>query len=307
MKKVKFYLFALITAFAMFSCADNSKQQMKDPPKHVILVGFDGLSAVSLKHGAKMPTLEKMMGKGSYTLYKRSVLPSSSAVNWASMFMGAGPELHGYTTWDSKTPDLPPREVTDNRIFPDIYGLMRLKYPEAEMGYIYEWEGMRYLVDTLSINHIQQVSLSGTDTKASVAPAVEYIKTAKPTFCSIIFAQPDGAGHEYGWTSEEYFNMLTHMDKGLTEILKAVEDAGIMDETVIIVSSDHGGRDKGHGGKTMEEMEGPLFFYGKGIKKNFEIPESTMIYDIASTIGYIFGVDQPQVWIGRPIRSIFAE
>jgi predicted AlkP superfamily phosphohydrolase/phosphomutase len=39
-----------------------------------------------------------MMENGSYTLKMRSVLPSSSAVNWASMFMGAGPELHGYTT-----------------------------------------------------------------------------------------------------------------------------------------------------------------------------------------------------------------
>ena len=43
------------------------------------------------------------MEDGSYTLKKRSALPSSSAINWASMFMGAGPELHGYTEWGSKT------------------------------------------------------------------------------------------------------------------------------------------------------------------------------------------------------------
>lgn len=51
------------------------------------------------------------MDAGCYTLKKRSVLPSSSAVNWASMFMGAGPELHGYTEWGSKTPELPSRVV----------------------------------------------------------------------------------------------------------------------------------------------------------------------------------------------------
>lgn len=42
-------------------------------------------------------------------------------------------------------------------------------------------------------------------------------------------------------------------------------------------------------------MEVPLVFCGKGIKSDFEIPESTMVYDIASTIGYMFVVNQPQV------------
>ncbi len=26
-----------------------------------------------------------------------------------------------------------------------------------------------------------------------------------------------------------------------------------------------------------------------------------------ATIGYMFGVNQPQVWIGRPVKSIFKE
>ena len=34
-----------------------------------------------------MPNVKKLMAEGSYTLKKRSVLPSSSAVNWGSMYM----------------------------------------------------------------------------------------------------------------------------------------------------------------------------------------------------------------------------
>ena len=45
--------------------------------------------------------------------------------------------------------------------------------------------------------------------------------------------------------------------------------------------------------------------FGKNIKKNFQITDSTMIYDIAPTIGYMFNVEPPQVWTGRPILSIF--
>ena len=62
--------------------------------KHVVLIGLDGWGAYSVEK-ANIPNIKQLMNDGSYTLTKRSVLPSSSAVNWASMFMGAGPEIHG--------------------------------------------------------------------------------------------------------------------------------------------------------------------------------------------------------------------
>ena len=165
---------------------EMNNHQPANAPKHVIVLGFDGLSASSINDGkalpdmAHMPNLRDLMANGSYTLQNRSVLPSSSAVNWASMWMGAGPELHGYTTWGSRIPDLPSRILTEHEIFPDIFAAVRDAHPEAEIGYIYEWEGMRYLADTLSINHAEQVALSGKDTEASIAPAVKYIKEKKP-------------------------------------------------------------------------------------------------------------------------------
>lgn len=66
--------------------------------EHVFIIGLDGWGAYSVEK-ADMPNVKQLMNEGCYTLKKRSVLPSSSAVNWASMFMGAGPELHGYTEW----------------------------------------------------------------------------------------------------------------------------------------------------------------------------------------------------------------
>ncbi|HTN69337.1 MAG TPA: alkaline phosphatase [Dysgonamonadaceae bacterium] len=288
-------------------CGKSKYPQMKNPPKHVILIGFDGMSANSLKNGVDMPTYRSMMKEGSYTLKNRSVLPSSSAPNWASIFMGAPPELHGFNTWGSEKPDFPSRELTENNLFPDIFYLIRQVKPKAEIGHIYEWGGMYYLADNKSIDYIRQATLSGIDIKNAVAPAVEYITSKKPNFLAIIFDEPDGVGHREGWESETYINMLNHLDNALQVILDAVQEAGMMDETVFVLVSDHGGKDKGHGGPTLDEMETPIVFYGKGIKSDFELPESTMVYDIAATIGYMFGVDQPQVWIGRPIMSVFSE
>lgn len=149
MKKQILFICCAVIAYCLSAC-NTAPQQVplkeKNLPKHVILIGFDGLSAHCLNNGADMPTFRKMMAEGASTLENRSILPSSSACNWASMFMGAGPELHGYTEWGSRTPELPSRVVNSDNRFPNIFGMYRDKAPEAEIGYIYEWEGMNYLV-----------------------------------------------------------------------------------------------------------------------------------------------------------------
>ena len=100
-------LFTLFATFALLFCFTYScNAKGKDKAKHVVFIGLDGWGAYSLPK-ADMPNVKKLMEDGAYTLKKRSALPSSSAINWASMFMGAGPELHGYTEWGSKTPELP--------------------------------------------------------------------------------------------------------------------------------------------------------------------------------------------------------
>ena len=58
--------------------------------QHVVFIGLDGWGSYSVEK-ADMPNVKQLMNEGSYTLQKRTVLPSSSAVNWSSMFMGASP------------------------------------------------------------------------------------------------------------------------------------------------------------------------------------------------------------------------
>ena len=163
MKKQILFICCAVIAYCLSACNTAPQQaplKEKNLPKHVILIGFDGLSAHCLNNGADMPTFRKMMAEGASTLENRSILPSSSACNWASMFMGAGPELHGYTEWGSRTPELPSRVVNSDNRFPNIFGLYRDKAPEAEIGYIYEWEGMNYLVDTLAMSFRKHAPMS---------------------------------------------------------------------------------------------------------------------------------------------------
>lgn len=278
--------------------------QGKQKAKHVVLIGLDGWGAYSVPK-ADIPTIKQLMTDGSYTLEKRSALPSSSAINWASMFMGAGPELHGYTQWGSKTPELPSRELNEHGIFPTIFQLLRDAQPNAEIGCLYEWDGIKYLVDTLALSHHAQAPDYNKYPEALCNMAETYIKEKKPHLLAVCFDNPDHVGHKAGHDTPEYYAKLKELDGYVARIIQAVKDAGMLEQTIFILTADHGGIDKGHGGKTMQEMQTPFIISGRNVRKGLEFRESMMQYDVASTIAYIFDLEQPQVWIGRPMKQVF--
>lgn len=301
-KLFKFIVFSFLLLICVPSFAGKWRA------KHVVFIGLDGWGAYSVEK-ANIPNIKKMMDDGSYTLEKRSVLPSSSAVNWASMFMGAGPEIHGYTDWNSRTPDLPSRVISHYGVFPSIWGLFRDANPDVEIGYFYQWGGMGYVAEMKAMSKEMNVKAeddaSGNSNQAMATQSATYIKDKKPAMVGIFFDEPDNTGHKIGHDTKEYYDKMAELDGYIGEILNAVKEAGMWDDTIFILTADHGGINKGHGGKTMQEMQTPFIVSGKGIKKGFNFEESMMQFDVAATIAYIFKLEQPQVWIGRPMKQIF--
>ena len=185
-----------------------------------------------------------------------------------------------------------------------VFSLLREAAPDAEIGNICEWAGIRYVVDTLALSYDKHIT-EKPQNPATARCAVEYIRKAHPTLVNIVFDEPDHVGHSVGHDTPEYYEKLHELDGYIGQIIQAVDEAGMTDETIFIVTADHGGIKKGHGGKTMEEMETAFIIAGKGIKKGYEFEESMMQFDCAATIAYIFGLEQPQVWIGRPMKQVF--
>ena len=300
MRKITLAILALATA-ALFSCQPAQKETQA---KHVFLIGLDGMSSLGYNM-AQMPTVKGLAADGAYTVKKRSVLPSASAINWAAMFMGVPTEIHGYTTWGSRTPEIPERfDNYKNGIFPTIFQLTRDAYPDSEIGVIYDWDGIKYLVDTLSLSH--QAQTPDADHVSMTKMAADYIKESKPMLAAFIFDCPDGVGHSAGWQTPEYVEELEKLDVCVKQIVDAIKEAGIYDESVIIVTSDHGGINTNHGGITLDEMEAPFVISGAGIRKGVCFDDYSMMqYDIASTILKILDVEQPQIYVGRPVEPVF--
>ena len=174
----------LILAFLLLGCFSMASYAAKPKAKHVVYIGLDGWGSYSMPK-ANMPTVKSLMETGCYTMQKRTVLPSSSAVNWASMFMGAGPEVHGYTEWGSRTPELPSRVIVKNNIFPTIFQIYRDANPKAEIGVLSEWAGIQFLVDTLSTDYHAVAPDYNKFPTALCEMAEKYIKESKPSLIAI--------------------------------------------------------------------------------------------------------------------------
>ena len=297
-----FSLFLACAALAFVGC-DNADGGIKGV-EHVVMIGLDGLAGNTVE-AADMPTVKMMMAEGAWTLQARSILPSSSACNWASMYMGVGPEMHGYNTWGSRTPDFPSIELGKNGIFPTMLTVLREHNPEMNICAMYEWDVQGDLIDNKAATYYKHIPM-GESRSADITNAfTAYLKEQKPGFAMCIFDSPDAEGHGHGWGSEPYMNRLPELDAHIARIVEATKEAGTYDKTLFMIVSDHGGIGKGHGSTSMSEMEAPLVFFGPGVKKGHQIEASVVRYDTAPTIAYIFGAKTPAVWRGRPIVEIF--
>lgn len=296
MKKI---LMGVILSLAV--CLTSQAQSKKI--RHVVLIGCDGFGAYALPE-AKMPNLKALMRNGSWTDKARCVLPSSSAVNWASLLMGAGPTEHGYTEWDSKVPEIPSATQTAYGMFPTIFSVIRDQKKDAKTAVVYSWGGIGSLFEKQAVN----IVVNGNDKDDFCADTTAaIIKKEKPYFTFVHFDEPDHTGHAIGHRTTEYYKQLESVDERIGKIIQAVKDAGIADETIILVTADHGGKGKGHGGKSLDEVQIPWIIAGPGVRKNHELKDVVITYDTAATLAWLMGLQQPQSWRGKPVQEAFTK
>ncbi|WKX77842.1 alkaline phosphatase family protein [Zobellia laminariae] len=289
MKPIKL-LIPILALCGIWSKSVNGQEAPTLNIEHVVVIGFDGLSPDGLQNAAT-PTFDKLMQEGAYSLHARAVLPTSSSTNWASMIMGAGPEQHGITSnaWERDNFTLPAVTQSEEFIFPTIFQLTNDQIASAEIGAIYHWGGFGRLFEKSAVDY--DVSPETEDETAVLASA--YIKNKNPKLTFVHFDHVDHAGHEYGHGTPKYYKSVEKADGLLKQLLQAITASGLEDKTLIIVSADHGGLGKGHGGESLKEIEIPFIVWGKGVKKNHKINLPVYQYDNAATVAFALGLKTP--------------
>jgi Type I phosphodiesterase / nucleotide pyrophosphatase len=281
------------------STSAQSGTAVREP--HVIVVGIDGLSVDAVEN-TPTPRLHELMARAAWTLDARGVMPTLSSPNWESVIGGAPPEQHGITSNGYFRPlvEFPPACRDIEGKFPTIFGVLRDQKPASRIAVFHEWGGFANLLERRGPDVIKHESSSAH----TMGAALEYWKERHPNLLFIHLDGADHAGHQTGWFSANYYRAVEEADSYVGQLLDELKREDAWDSTFVLVTSDHGGTRHGHGRNSLAEILIPWVLAGPGvIPGHLPIPVNT--YDSAATLAWIFNVEAPGCWTGRPVLAAF--
>ncbi|BCU76783.1 alkaline phosphatase family protein [Luteolibacter sp. LG18] len=288
--------------------------------KRVLIIGIDGLRSDALQ-AAKAPVIQSLAKSGSVTWTAvagggetgPTRQPTISGPGWSSILTGTCIDKHG---------------VSGNSTKPGIYHVeqaphfaKRLKesVPTANVASIVSWGWIEdYLVAAqpeVVDHHEKGTGKTYPERDADVnAKAVSYLAAENPDVLFVHFDQVDGAGHSTGFSTEnpKYMDAITSVDGLVGELMASLKKRPQYgkENWLVILTTDHGGKNTNHGGQSPEERTIPMIVAGKSVPKlgvsketpgQFVVPATTLQYlgvPVKAEWGWepgTFGLQKPAV------------
>jgi hypothetical protein len=267
----------------------------------LIVIGVDGLSVDGVVT-AHAPQLRALMQRSAWTLTARGVMPTLSSPNWASMIDGAGPEQHGITSNGilRRMVEIQPVCRDAEGMFPTIFEVLRAQRPASRIAIFHDWPGFADLVE----KHAPDVMQHEHGAAKTAETAASYWQQNRPALMFVHLDNVDHTGHAEGWATPAYYRAVEDADRYVGSILDMLRSQAALDSTFVLVTSDHGGKGHGHGKNSLEEIQIPWILSGPEIVAG-QLTGPVYTFDTAATIAWIFGLEAPECWIGRPVVAAF--
>jgi predicted AlkP superfamily pyrophosphatase or phosphodiesterase len=265
------------------------------PISRVLIVTFDGLRPDAID-AAGMTNVQSLMQSGAYTLNAQTTMPSSTLPSHASMLTGMCPAKH-IVRWNDYVPENGYARGTD--IFDLVHGA------GLQAAMVVGKEKLRHITEPSSTDFFAFVD--ETD-KIDDFTTIEKlaISQVKVGFNLMLVHFPNGdlTGHDEGWMSRGQLKSYAKDDKSLGLILQSLKDRGMYDDTIIIVTADHGGQGTSHGTDAPEDMTIPWVISGPRVAPG-ELATPIHTMDTAATAAFVLGLPLPPEWDGWPVFEAF--
>ena len=256
----------------------------------VLILSIDGLRPDAI-YAAPMPNLIALMQNSAYTLNAQTVFPSVTLVSHASMLTGLCPSKHG-VDWNDYIPENGVAVGTDLFDLAHAAGLQTVMHVGKEK--------LQQITELSSLDMF--IYVNDRDLVVNQRLLDDFPEDFGVLF--VHFPLVDGMGHVYGWMSPEQLSVAFRADEALGNLLAELDARGLRDETLIIVTSDHGGHDTTHGYSVREDMTIPWLASGPGVQpKALTTQVHTM--DTAATAAFMLGLPIPPEWDGVPVYEAF--
>jgi predicted AlkP superfamily pyrophosphatase or phosphodiesterase len=253
-------------------------------------LSIDGLRPDAIEL-TPMVNLQSLMQVGAYSLVAQTIHPSVTLISHSSMVTGLCPDKHG-VNWNDYIPGLGYAKGID------IFDLAHAAGLRTVM--VVGKEKLRQVTEPESTDVFEFIN----DRDVVIAARVAELIPQDFDLMFVHFPTPDGMGHVYGWLSPEQFSVIFRADEALQTILNALQNAGMRDDTLIIVTADHGGHGTTHGTSQLEDMTIPWIITGPGVH-HAVLPTNINTTDTAATAAWALGLPLPQDWDGMPVLEAF--
>jgi predicted AlkP superfamily pyrophosphatase or phosphodiesterase len=273
------------------------------PSPRVIVVSLDGAKPAVLKdlvQRGRLPALKGMMDSGCWTWNAQTILPSSTLPSHISMLTGLSPEAHG-VTWNSEKPEKGPLKVET------IFSVAKKEGLRTAM--VVGKPKLRLLdkPGTLDADVLEE-----GDARAVARAARQVLRLTNPDLLFVHFGQADEAGHDWGWgderdgtpSSPQYQKALEACDRALGMLRREIEGKRHRGNTLIILTADHGGVGKNHGGDDPQETTIPWIACGDLVALRGELKVPVKTEDTAATALAALGIPVPSGWAGTPVPCL---
>jgi len=104
--------------------------------------------------------------------------------------------------------------------------------------------------------------------------------------------------------SPPYLAAMGQVPDAVSAVLDVLARMGRLEESLVIVTADHGGVGRRHGGARPEETTIPWLAFGA--VRPGAIGRPVMIYDTAATALAALGLPPPRPWQGRAVVPVAA-
>ena len=261
--------------------------------KHVVIVGVDG--AGTFFQNADTPNLDRIFENGAVSYKALTSNPSISAQSWGSLFHGVIPSLHGLT---NAVVEATPYPIDSP--FPSFMRVVREQIPDATLGSLCKWNSINVGIveDGLDI-----YKYGGVADALIIEKACEYVNESAPTVLFIQLDEADGVGHREGYNTPAQLAKISEQDALIGELYDTYVEKGIIEDTLFIVTADHGGTGNSHGGWT--DAEKYIMFAAAGKTVTSGEIQDMEIRDTAAIVCHALGLTAPSTWSARVPSGLF--
>ncbi|RHZ48456.1 hypothetical protein Glove_551g62 [Diversispora epigaea] len=272
------------------------------------------------------PHIDAFFASGASSLKAKAVVPTDSAENWGSLLHGVLPHKHGLKNGDVDA-GIP---YDEKNPYPSIFKLLEAKSKDdnnnIKMASYVAWESINTGIIELSVKadlyaplthenffmkwwlrfkHKMKNSIYDYSVVSRLCDYIHDSKNQDVKFIFVHLTDVDEYGHGYSYGSQTYLEQIKVMDSHVGTILKAIDEQGWNDDSLVIMTTDHGGIGTSHGGKSDVEVNVFLAVRGEGIEPNSKIEGEVCNMDCAALIVKALGMEIPE-WFDAKLPIEFA-